>query len=90
VRGGTFTVTNPGQFGSLMAMPVINQPQVAILDLEAIVKRAIVVEDDDGNDVIEIRPQTILGLSWDHRALDGAQAAQFLGALRRRLERWDG
>jgi 2-oxoglutarate dehydrogenase E2 component (dihydrolipoamide succinyltransferase) len=90
VSGGTFTVTNPGQFGSLMATPVINQPQVAILDLEAVVKRAIVVEDDDGNDVIEIRPQTILGLSWDHRALDGAQAAQFLGALRRRLEAWDG
>ncbi len=90
VGGGTFTVTNPGQFGSLMATPVINQPQVAILDLEAVVKRAIVIEDDDGNDVIEIRPQTILGLSWDHRALDGAQAAQFLGALRRRLESWDG
>ncbi len=90
VTGGTFTVTNPGQFGSLMATPVINQPQVAILDLEAVVKRAIVIEDDDGNDVIEIRPQTILGLSWDHRALDGAQAAQFLGAVRRRLERWDG
>jgi len=90
VTGGTFTVTNPGQFGSLMATPVINQPQVAILDLEAVVKRAIVIEDDDGNDVIEIRPQTILGLSWDHRALDGAQAAQFLGALRRRLESWNG
>ncbi|HKG39158.1 MAG TPA: dihydrolipoamide acetyltransferase family protein [Conexibacter sp.] len=90
VRGGTFTITNPGQFGSLMATPVINQPQVAILDLEAIVKRPIVVTDDAGNDVIEIRPQTILGLSWDHRALDGAQAAQFLGAVRRRLERWDG
>ncbi|MBS1868236.1 MAG: 2-oxo acid dehydrogenase subunit E2 [Actinobacteria bacterium] len=90
VRGGTFTITNPGQFGSLMATPVINQPQVAILDLEAVVKRAIVVTDDDGNDVIEIRPQTILGLSWDHRALDGAQAAQYLGAVRRRLERWDG
>ncbi len=90
VHGGTFTVTNPGQFGSLMATPVINQPQVAILDLEAVVKRAIVTEDDDGNDVIEIRPQTILGLSWDHRALDGAQAAQFLGTVRRRLERWDG
>jgi 2-oxoglutarate dehydrogenase E2 component (dihydrolipoamide succinyltransferase) len=90
VSGGTFTVTNPGQFGSLMATPVINQPQVAILDLEAVVKRAIVIADDDGNDVIEIRPHTILGLSWDHRALDGAQAAQFLGALRRRLEQWDG
>jgi pyruvate/2-oxoglutarate dehydrogenase complex dihydrolipoamide acyltransferase (E2) component len=90
VTGGTFTITNPGQFGSLMATPVINQPQVAILDLEAIVKRPIVVPDDHGDDVIAIRPQTILGLSWDHRALDGAQAAQFLGALRRRLESWDG
>jgi pyruvate/2-oxoglutarate dehydrogenase complex dihydrolipoamide acyltransferase (E2) component len=90
VTGGTFTITNPGQFGSLMATPVINQPQVAILDLEAIVKRPIVVTDDAGDDVIEIRPQTILGLSWDHRALDGAQAAQFLGALRRRLEGWGG
>jgi pyruvate/2-oxoglutarate dehydrogenase complex dihydrolipoamide acyltransferase (E2) component len=90
VSGGTFTITNPSQFGSLMATPVINQPQVAILDLEAIVKRPIVVTDDAGEDVIEIRPQTILGLSWDHRALDGAQAAQFLGALRRRLEAWDG
>jgi 2-oxoglutarate dehydrogenase E2 component (dihydrolipoamide succinyltransferase) len=90
VRGGTFTITNPGQFGSLMATPVINQPQVAILDLEAIVKRPIVVSDDHGDDVIAIRPQTILGLSWDHRALDGAQAAQFLGAVRRRLEAWDG
>jgi len=90
VHGGTFTITNPGQFGSLMATPVINQPQVAILDLEAIVKRPIVVTNDAGDDMIEIRPQTILGLSWDHRALDGAQAAQYLGAVRRRLERWDG
>jgi pyruvate/2-oxoglutarate dehydrogenase complex dihydrolipoamide acyltransferase (E2) component len=90
VRGGTFTITNPGQFGSLMATPVINQPQVAILDLEAVVKRPIVLSDDDGNDMIAIRPQTILGLSWDHRALDGAQAAQFLAALRARLEGWDG
>jgi 2-oxoglutarate dehydrogenase E2 component (dihydrolipoamide succinyltransferase) len=90
VRGGTFTITNPGQYGALMATPVINQPQVAILDLEAIVKRPIVVSDGDGNDLLAIRPQTILGLSWDHRALDGALAAQFLAAIRRRLERWDG
>lgn len=89
VQGGTFTITNPGQHGAIMATPVINQPQVGILDLEAIVKRPIVVTDDDGNDMISIRPQTILGLSWDHRALDGVQAAQFLGAVRRRLERWD-
>ncbi|HST39895.1 MAG TPA: dihydrolipoamide acetyltransferase family protein [Conexibacter sp.] len=89
VHGGTFTITNPGQHGAIMATPVINQPQVAILDLEAIVKRPIVVTDDDGNDMISIRPQTILGLSWDHRALDGVQAAQFLAAIRRRLERWE-
>jgi pyruvate/2-oxoglutarate dehydrogenase complex dihydrolipoamide acyltransferase (E2) component len=85
VAGGTFTITNPGQYGSIMATPVINQPQVAILDLEAVVKRAVVVDD-----AIAIRPMTILGLSWDHRALDGALAAQFLAALKRRIEGWDG
>jgi pyruvate/2-oxoglutarate dehydrogenase complex dihydrolipoamide acyltransferase (E2) component len=88
VRGGTFTITNPGQYGSIMATPVINQPQVAILDLEAIVKRPVVVTGEDGTDAIAIRPITILGLSWDHRALDGAQAAQFLAALKARLEAW--
>jgi pyruvate/2-oxoglutarate dehydrogenase complex dihydrolipoamide acyltransferase (E2) component len=69
-----------------MATPVINQPQVAILDLEAVVKRAVVITDEDGNDSIAIRPMTVLGLSWDHRALDGALAAQFLAAVKRRLE----
>ena len=86
VQGGTFTITNPGQFGSVMATPVINQPQVAILDLEAVVKRPVVITDEDGNDSIAIRPMTVLGLSWDHRALDGALAAQFLAAVKRRLE----
>ena len=86
VRGGTFTITNPGQYGSIMATPIINQPQVAILDLEAIVKRPIVVTDADGNDSIAIRPMTILGLSWDHRALDGALSAQFLASVKRVLE----
>ena len=86
VQGGTFTITNPGQYGSIMATPIINQPQVAILDLEAIVKRPVVLTDADGNDSIAIRPMTILGLSWDHRALDGAQAAQFLAAVKRHLE----
>lgn len=85
VRGGTFTITNPGQYGSLMATPVINQPQVGILDLEAVVKRPVVVEGP-GGDAIAIRPMCILGMSWDHRALDGVQAAEFLGAIRRRLE----
>jgi pyruvate/2-oxoglutarate dehydrogenase complex dihydrolipoamide acyltransferase (E2) component len=88
VHGGTFTITNPGQYGSIMATPVINQPQVAILDLEAIVKRPVVVTGEDGTDAIAIRPMTILGLSWDHRALDGAQAAQFLAGLKARLESW--
>jgi pyruvate/2-oxoglutarate dehydrogenase complex dihydrolipoamide acyltransferase (E2) component len=86
VSGGTFTITAPGQFGSIMATPVINQPQVGILDFEAVVKRPVVVSDADGNDAIAIRSMTILGLSWDHRALDGALAAQFLAAVRERLE----
>jgi pyruvate/2-oxoglutarate dehydrogenase complex dihydrolipoamide acyltransferase (E2) component len=90
VRGGTFTITNPGQFGSIMATPIINQPQVGILDLEAVIKRPVVVPDADGNDSIAIRPMTILGLSWDHRALDGAIAAQFLATVKRHLEGWTG
>jgi pyruvate/2-oxoglutarate dehydrogenase complex dihydrolipoamide acyltransferase (E2) component len=86
VRGATFTITNPGQYGSIMATPIINQPQVAILDFEAVIKRAVVVPDRDGNDSIAIRPMTILGLSWDHRALDGALAAQYLASVKRHLE----
>jgi pyruvate/2-oxoglutarate dehydrogenase complex dihydrolipoamide acyltransferase (E2) component len=90
VQGGTFTITNPGQYGTIMATPIINQPQVAILDLETVVKRPVVVTDADGNDSIAIRPMTILGLSWDHRALDGALAAQFLATVKRLLEGWTG
>ena len=86
VHGGTFTITNPGQYGSIMATPIINQPQVAILDFEAVIKRPVVVTDADGNDSIAIRPITILGLSWDHRALDGALSAQFLATVKRHLE----
>jgi 2-oxoglutarate dehydrogenase E2 component (dihydrolipoamide succinyltransferase) len=86
VLGGTFTITNPGQYGSIMATPIINVPQVGILDLEAVVKRPVVVTDQEGNDSIAIRPMTILGLSWDHRALDGALSAQFLATVKRRLE----
>jgi len=86
VHGGTFTITNPGQYGSIMATPIINQPQVAILDFEAVVKRPVVVTDAEGNDSIAIRPITILGLSWDHRALDGALSAQFLATVKRHLE----
>ncbi len=86
VQGGTFTITNPGQYGSIMATPIINLPQVGILDFEAVVKRPVVITDADGNDSIAIRPMTILGLSWDHRALDGALSAQFLAAVKRELE----
>lgn len=85
VQGGTFTITNPGQFGAVLATPIINQPQVAILDLEAIVKRAVVVEGADG-DAIAIRPMGFIPMSWDHRALDGADAARFLGSVKARLE----
>jgi pyruvate/2-oxoglutarate dehydrogenase complex dihydrolipoamide acyltransferase (E2) component len=88
VRGGSFTITNPGGYGSIIATPVINQPQVAILDTEAVVKRPVVVTDELGNDSIAIRPMTYLCMSWDHRALDGALAAQFLTSLRKKLESW--
>jgi pyruvate/2-oxoglutarate dehydrogenase complex dihydrolipoamide acyltransferase (E2) component len=88
VRGGTFTITNPGGAGSIMATPVINQPQVAILDTEAVVKRPVVITDELGNDSIAIRQMTYLCMSWDHRALDGITAARFLRALADRLEAW--
>jgi pyruvate/2-oxoglutarate dehydrogenase complex dihydrolipoamide acyltransferase (E2) component len=87
VAGGTFTITNPGQFGAVLATPIINQPQVAILDLEAVVKRPVVL-DADGEESIAIRPMTNLCMSWDHRALDGAEAARFLGDVKARLEGW--
>jgi pyruvate/2-oxoglutarate dehydrogenase complex dihydrolipoamide acyltransferase (E2) component len=86
VQGGSFTITNPGAFGALLATPIINQPQVAILDLEAVVKRPVVV----GGDSIGIRPMTYLCMSWDHRALDGALAARFLSSVRRHIEEWNG
>ena len=85
-RGGTFTITNPGRYGALLATPIINQPQVAILDLEAVVKRPVVV----GGDSIAIRPMTYLCMSWDHRALDGVLAARFLGSVKRHIEEFDG
>ena len=86
VSGGTFTITNPGAFGALLATPIINQPQVAILDLEAVTKRPVVVNGDS----IAIRPMTYLCMSWDHRALDGALAARFLSSVRRHIEEWNG
>ena len=85
-HGGTFTITNPGQFGAILATPIINQPQVAILDVEAVVKRPVVVSGDDGSDAIAVRPMGYLCMSWDHRALDGAEAARFLADVRGRVE----
>jgi pyruvate/2-oxoglutarate dehydrogenase complex dihydrolipoamide acyltransferase (E2) component len=85
VAGATFTITNPGSSGALIATPVISLPQVAILDLEAIVRRPVVVIAD-GQESIAIRSVGNLILGWDHRALDGVYAAQFLTALRARLE----
>jgi pyruvate/2-oxoglutarate dehydrogenase complex dihydrolipoamide acyltransferase (E2) component len=88
LSGGTFTITNPGAFGAVLATPIINQPQVAILDLESVVKRPVVVSDADAGDSIAIRPMTYLCMSWDHRALDGALAARFLSTLKRGIEDW--
>jgi 2-oxoglutarate dehydrogenase dihydrolipoamide succinyltransferase (E2 component) len=88
VQGGTFTITNPGQFGAVIATPIINQPQVGILDLEAIVKRPVVVTTEAG-DSIAIRPMGFLPLSFDHRALDGATAARFLARVKDLLEGGD-
>jgi pyruvate dehydrogenase E2 component (dihydrolipoamide acetyltransferase) len=84
VQGGTFTITNPGVFGSLFGTPIINQPQVAILGVGAIEKRAVVRDD-----AIAIRPMVYLALSFDHRIIDGAVADQFMGRVKSRLEKWD-
>ena len=84
VQGGTFTVTNPGVFGSLFGTPIINQPQVAILDVGAIEKRPVV-----RHDAIAIRPMVYLTLSFDHRTIDGAVADQFMGRIKSFLENWD-
>jgi 2-oxoglutarate dehydrogenase E2 component (dihydrolipoamide succinyltransferase) len=89
VQGGTFTITNPGGWGAIIGTPIISQPQVAILDVEALVKRPVVVQDEDGTDVIGIRPMMNLCLSYDHRLVDGAYAAQFMKELRESLEDWD-
>jgi 2-oxoglutarate dehydrogenase E2 component (dihydrolipoamide succinyltransferase) len=84
VRGGTFTITNPGRWGTTGGTPIINQPQVGILDLEAVVDRVVVLEGQS----IGIRPMANLCLSFDHRAMDGNLAAEFLGDVRSRIEAW--
>ena len=89
VQGGTFTVTNPGGFGSVMSVPIINRGQAAILAFDAVIKRPVVVADEDGEDAIAIRQMVNLSISWDHRIIDGAEAAQFLAYLRSLLEEAD-
>jgi 2-oxoglutarate dehydrogenase E2 component (dihydrolipoamide succinyltransferase) len=85
VQGGTFTITNPGVFGSLFGMPIINQPQVAILGIGTVEKRPIVVTDEDGNDVLAIKPMAYFGISYDHRLVDGADADHFMIAVKKAL-----
>jgi 2-oxoglutarate dehydrogenase E2 component (dihydrolipoamide succinyltransferase) len=84
VQGGTFTITNPGVFGALFGMPIINQPQVAILGVGNVEKRPVVVDD-----AIAIRPMAYLTLGYDHRLIDGAVADQFMSYVKRALETWD-
>jgi 2-oxoglutarate dehydrogenase E2 component (dihydrolipoamide succinyltransferase) len=89
VQGGTFTITNPGGYGTFHGTPVISQPQAAILGTYAVVKRPWVAQDELGNDVIAIRPIMNLTLTYDHRLVDGALAGRFLRDVRKRLETWD-
>ena len=83
VKDGTFTITNPGQYGGLIGTPIINQPQVAILGMGGIKKRAVVIDD-----AIAIRPIIVLSLSFDHRVIDGAIADQFMADIQKQLESW--
>jgi 2-oxoglutarate dehydrogenase E2 component (dihydrolipoamide succinyltransferase) len=88
VQGGTFTITNPGGYGTFHGTPVISQPQAAILGTYAVVKRPWVVQDERGEDVIAIRPIMNLTLTYDHRLVDGALAGRFLRDLREKLQSW--
>jgi pyruvate/2-oxoglutarate dehydrogenase complex dihydrolipoamide acyltransferase (E2) component len=89
VQGGTFTITNPGGYGTFHGTPVISQPQAAILGTYAVVKRPWVVQDEEGQDAIAIRSIMNLTLTYDHRLVDGALAGRFLHDLRERLQSWD-
>ncbi len=92
LKGGTFTITNPGQYGTLMQFPLINQPQVAILSTDGVRRKPVVVTDQDGNEAITIHSTGVLALAWDHRAFDGAYVAAFLDKVRQVLETrdWEG
>jgi pyruvate dehydrogenase E2 component (dihydrolipoamide acetyltransferase) len=89
VQGGTFTITNPGGYGTFHGTPIISQPQAAILGTYAVVKRPWVTQDEHGKDVIAIRPIMNLTLTYDHRLVDGALAGRFLRDLREKLQSWD-
>ena len=88
VTGGTFTITNPGGYGTFHGTPVISQPQAGILGTYAIVKRPWVITDENGSDAIAIRSMMNLTLTYDHRLVDGAYAGRFLRDLRERLQTW--
>ncbi len=85
VQGATFTITNPGPYGSLVSVPIINQPNAGILSLDAIQKRPVVVEED----AIAVRHMVYISMSWDHRLLDGELATRFLARVKHNLETWD-
>ena len=89
VQGGTFTITNPGIFGAKFGMPIINQPQVAIMGVGGIVKKPVVITDKDGNDSIAIRSMMHLSIGYDHRIIDGAVADQFMAEVKKYLENWN-
>jgi 2-oxoglutarate dehydrogenase E2 component (dihydrolipoamide succinyltransferase) len=89
LTGGTFTITNPGPYGTTMTMPIINQPQVAILSTDGVKRRPVVVDLPDGSEAIAIHPTGNLTLTWDHRAFDGAYAAAFLARIKQLLETMD-
>jgi pyruvate dehydrogenase E2 component (dihydrolipoamide acetyltransferase) len=91
IQGGTFTISNNGSAGSVLTMPIINQPQVAIISTDAIVRKPVVVELPGGSEAIVVHPVGNLAMSWDHRAFDGAYAANFLQRIKHLLETrdWD-
>jgi pyruvate dehydrogenase E2 component (dihydrolipoamide acetyltransferase) len=89
IMGGTFTITNAGQYGTMLQFPIINQPQVAILSTDGIARKPVVVTDADGGESIAIHSVGVLAMAWDHRAFDGAYAAAFLNRFREFLETHD-
>jgi 2-oxoglutarate dehydrogenase E2 component (dihydrolipoamide succinyltransferase) len=88
VEGATFTITNPGQFGAVFGLPIINQPNAAIMGVGGITKQPVVMTDKDGNDSIAIRSVVHLTLGYDHRIIDGAVADQFMAIVKKTLENW--